>query len=384
MITNAHVHTPYTFSPFESIEQLVRTARHEGIVALGINDLNTLDGFREFAGSCTRHGVYPLFNIEFDVRCETGKHGIGIRHSYGMPELQTIHGKALRFPASLTSDSRNLIASIWKESQDRIWKKIDSLNLVLQNRSFTFILDYNRIRTQFAKTSLLEQHVAQAIHEELRRRYGTGTEFTDALRRLFEDPSFEPDPDDGSLVQKEILTRLLSGDKVSGGPGSFRSTMNFFEARQVILGSGGIPCYHCSFRQPPHSSIPNEPEQLAQHLADKGIHAIEFTPHQTDFATLYRWMSFFHQHHFCVTVGTEHCGPQAHTLVPSSQDGRPLDEKLISISYEGACILAAHQELHNQKRHGFVDESGKRLVGPDQLAHFIRTGNEAIENSCKR
>jgi DNA polymerase III alpha subunit len=47
---NSHVHTPYSFSAFDNMEELFDKARQEGINVLGINDFNGADGFDEFYG----------------------------------------------------------------------------------------------------------------------------------------------------------------------------------------------------------------------------------------------------------------------------------------------------------------------------------------------
>ncbi len=61
---NTHIHTPYSFSSFESISQAVSMAKQQNISVLGINDFNTTEGYDEFASACEQFGVYPLFNIE--------------------------------------------------------------------------------------------------------------------------------------------------------------------------------------------------------------------------------------------------------------------------------------------------------------------------------
>ena len=62
---NGHIHTPHSFSAFESIEQAFLLAKSEGVSVLGINDFYTTDGYDEFAALAAKHKVFPLFNIEF-------------------------------------------------------------------------------------------------------------------------------------------------------------------------------------------------------------------------------------------------------------------------------------------------------------------------------
>lgn len=385
MITNTHVSTPYSFSVFESIEQIAQCARTEGVAALGINDLNTLDGFKDFAASCLWHGVYPLFNVGFLVRCEDGRTGGIHGRAADTPAIRAIHGKAVRYPAALSGDSRNLMASIWKASQDRIWKMIEALNTILKNRHLTIELNYNAIRSSFGRTSLLEQHLAQAVYTSIGNLPGQKTEHIALLRRLFDDDSFDGDPADAPLMRQAIHDRLLTRGKEAYVEEPSNSFMNFFQAKQVILQVGGIPCYQCSFNGPEEATIGTKgPVFLAKHLADKGIHAIEFITRQTTPSVLKEYMPYFADHSFCVTTATGPVTGHPASLVPVTIDGRALDESLIDISYTGACFLAAHQELHHQKRRGFIDETGKRAITPDQLDGFIRIGDQAIRKAADR
>jgi len=378
MITNAHIHTPWSFCELESIEQIVRKASTEGIAALGINDANTVEGYKDFSESCTRERVYPLFNLEFAVDDDSVK-----RRSYSLnPRFTCIHGKALKYPTGLCGDSRNMIASIWKASQDRIWKMIDALNRLLQNRHISITLDYNVIRAKYAKQSLLEPHLARALHCEFISFWNSNEERIAMFRRLFKDDSFDCDPSDAACMRREIINRLMAEGKDAYISEQPQAHMDLSQAKQIILQAGGIPCYQCTFNETSNSMF--NPEALANGLLEKNIHAIEFIPCHTSHAALSTCMRYFADRHFCVTVGTGNVSDQKNSFIPLTSDGLPLDKQLTNISYSGACILAAHQELHHQKRRGFVDESGNRLVPPEQLEGFIRIGDLAIRRCTAR
>ncbi len=62
---NAHLHTPYSFSAFDSIGQAVDMAAREGVKVVGINDFYSMDGYGEWKEECARRNLFPLFNIEF-------------------------------------------------------------------------------------------------------------------------------------------------------------------------------------------------------------------------------------------------------------------------------------------------------------------------------
>jgi len=48
MKVNNHIHTPYSFSAFDTVTQAVRLAVAEDLRILGINDFYVTDGYQEF------------------------------------------------------------------------------------------------------------------------------------------------------------------------------------------------------------------------------------------------------------------------------------------------------------------------------------------------
>ena len=59
------MHTPYSFSAFDSIDQALDMAVEENIKVVGINDFYATNGYSEWAAQCSKRKLYPLFNIEF-------------------------------------------------------------------------------------------------------------------------------------------------------------------------------------------------------------------------------------------------------------------------------------------------------------------------------
>jgi hypothetical protein len=374
MVTNTNVHTPYSFCNYESIDEIVSVARKEGITALGINDVNTFDGYNEFFTACQAHGVYPFFNIGFVVKYDTDKTRGTHAREYDTPENRHFHGIGLRYPMNLPGDARNLIASIWKGTQDHIWKVIDSINAYLSTRSLPVVLDYSTIRSSFARFSVLEQHLVLALYSELTALAESDDELLTLLRRLFDDPTFTEDLTDAPTIQQGIRDRLLNPGQPVFPPLPAHAVMNFHQAKQVVLQAGGIPCYHCTFNEKE-----KQPQKLMQYLDSKGIHAIEFDPSGATVEQLSDYMKTFDEQGFCILAGIHNRA----SFIPATSDGTPLSGALLDISYRGACLLAAHQELHRQNRRGFIDETGKRIIDPDSdhMKAFVDIGDKAIRKA---
>src|SRR3989304_8093367 len=101
-LVNNHLHTPYSFSAFSSIEQIFLMAKKENIKSVGINDFYTADGYNEFNSFASKHRIYPVFNIEFiGLIKEFQVQGIRVNDPNN-PGRIYFSGKGLSFPFSLS------------------------------------------------------------------------------------------------------------------------------------------------------------------------------------------------------------------------------------------------------------------------------------------
>lgn len=380
--SNTHVHSPYSFSSFDSIRQIVSFAKEEQIVALGINDFNTFDGFLEFADTCEEFGIYPLFNIEFITLSQEDK----IKRARWNDPVNTgimyLCGKGLNKNPVLSRNSRNLMASIWKGTQDRIWKMIDLLNEYMHKKDIDISLDYNQVRYKYAKNSVRERHIAKALYLAFTEKWNDPVKLGAAFKRLFNDPDFSVDLCDSVNMQNEIRKRLLKAGQtayVEEKPDAF---MEFSEAKTLILEAGGIPCYPLLADDLKNcTEMETDISLLASKLLEMGIYAVEFISNRTPFEMLKKYSRYFWKKGFCVTFGTEHNTSERFSLVPCAKKGFPFDKELECIAYGGTCIIAAHQEFHDQNKPGFIDKQGLKKVSPPKLKEFIKIGDEAIKRA---
>jgi len=379
---NTHIHSPYSFSSFDTILQAVMLANEEKISVLGINDFNTTDGFAEFASACEENGIYPLFNIEFITFNGEDKRNNLYWNDPLNPGIMYLCGKGLNYPLFLSNDSRNLLASIWKGSQDRIWKILSILNELMRKCQLDVALDYHKIRNLYARNSVRERHIAKALYLLFIQRWPDHHQLTNSFRLLFDDPSFTADFSDTVLMQNEICNRLLTEGKAAYVDENFNTFMTFSQARTLILEAGGIPCYPFSLTDDQKfTSYEKDPLLLINKLHEMKISAVEFLCNRTPYEVLKKYATLFHKHGFCVSFGTEHNTPERLSLIPAAKSGREFDEELLQIAYESACIIAAHQERHKQNKPGFVNGLGQILYTGTQLKNFIRLGDDAIKRA---
>ncbi|NLG15878.1 MAG: PHP domain-containing protein [Fibrobacter sp.] len=372
---NNHIHSPYSFSPFDTIEQVVKQAGEEMLSVLGISDTGTFEGFSEFESACEAHGIYPLFNVEFEARLNNPVNSRKI----------LLCGKGLNQSPSFSTDASNLMASIWKGTQDRIWKMLAILNEYLKAQGLDINLTYNGVRKVYARNSVRGRHVARALYMSLIRKWKDPLKLNLAFKRLFDDVSYSADYLNATAIQEEICRRLFGSGKVAFVKKKPEGLLCLQEAKRIILEAGGIPCYLLSADEVSAlDGTPNPASGLARRLMEMRIYAIEFIPNQMSFDLLKKCALYFHKNGFCVTLGTGCSTFECGSLVPVCKNGEALDEELQKISYEGACIVAANQEMHRLGHTGFVDINGERVVTGNNLKAFIHSGDELIRERLAR
>ncbi len=375
---NTHIHSPYSFSGFESIDDAAKRAAGENVRVLGLSDFNTVKGFEEFQSACLSHGVYPLYNIEFIALLE-GDRKAGRRWNDPVnPGVMYVCGKALAHPSTLSDDSRNRLRVLWKGTQDHIWRVIQKLNDHLSACAVPIALDYGTIRTRYAMGTVRERHVARALVDAVRER-GGDDQTRETLRTLYGDASVDVDISDDVAVQNQIRDLLLKAGKPAFVGEERSAFFSLEEVRMIVLDGGGVPCYPVlADDRRGLGEFESDPESLAEELAKRQFYAVEFIPARNSLEHLKRYVNVLRSYGFCVTFGTEHNTPGISSLRPSARDGVELDDELREIGYEGACILAAHAKVRAEGHDGYVDDDGRRRVAVDDMATFARIGDEAI------
>ena len=89
-----------------------------------------------------------------------------------------------------------------------------------------------------------------------------------------------------------------------------------------------------------------------------------------------------------VTAGTEHNTLTLLPIEPTCAGGKPIDEDLKDIFWEGACVVAAHQFLTLHGECGFVDAAGRPNPAFDtaeqRIATFARLGAAVVQRYYER
>jgi len=376
---NAHFHTPYSFSAFTDLKQVFQMAEKEKVNVLGINDFYTTAGYEEFTELCELYHKFPLYNIEFmGLLKDEQEKGVRINDPNN-PGRIYFCGKGLDFPVIQDSEAMEIINFLSAESLVQTREMVEKTSAHLCEINPELFLDYDEILAKHTKGMLRERHIAKAVRIKVYEKYATTEERKKAFSLIFSGKECVSDLNNVSSLEDEIRSRLLK----SGGPGFVvedpKAFLNLEKLISTILDAGGIPCYPilCDDKNDNFTDFEKVLETLFLELTSKNIYAVELIPLRNSFSRVKEYSVFFHDRKFIVLFGTEHNSPEMIPLKVDSKGGRSLDEELKSISFEGACIIAAHQYLRSKKLEGYINEHG--IAKTEQIDEFIELGNAVIE-----
>lgn len=379
MDVNTHLHTPYSFSAFDSITQAVSMAKEENIAAIAINDFFTTDGYEEWAKVCADNKVFPLFNIEFIGLSESDqKNGVRINDPSN-PGRIYMGGKGLSHPFKTDEASANMLSMLKENANAQVTAMCEALNKHLTNNGLNFQLAINEILDNYTKGLIRERHLAKALRLKVFE-----LESTDELRKSLLGKicgaELKSDINNAAAVENELRGKLLK----SGGPAFIAESPDSFppleKVIQFILNGGGIPTYPllADSVNGGFTEYEEDKDKLLADLKSKGIYSVEFISNRNTTKVLEEYCQFFIDNGFLVTIGSEHNTPQLMQIALDTVDKEKLSDKLKQINYEGACIVAAHQYLFATTGKGFLNEDNKPKIGDKE--QFIKLGDRLIQH----
>ncbi|MBL7112904.1 MAG: PHP domain-containing protein [Bacteroidales bacterium] len=376
---NAHLHTPYSFSAFQSVPEIFKLAEEEGIDVLGINDFYVSDGYLPFYNQSKISKIFPLFNIEFigllpreqvkDIRVNDPNN----------PGRTYFCGKGLDYPFELESPYDCMLRNLKYESQIQVKEMVERVSAVLESESKDLALKYSEVKRVFAKDLVRERHIARAIRSKVFEKYQSAEDRRTFLSKIFDGKEVKSDLSDEAALENEIRSNLLKAGGKAFVPEDKRAFLPIPEIIEIILNAGGIPCYPVLLDDENGNCTEYETDKqiLLNELISNNVYCIELIPGRNDIELLREFVSFFKENKFIVTFGTEHNTPVMTPLKITARNGAELDEELKKISYDGACVIAAHQYLHAKGKEGYVNLDG--IAKQDQIEEYIKIGKAVID-----
>ncbi len=367
---NNHIHTPYSFSAFQSVAEAVSLAEKEGIKILGINDFYVTDGYEEFIAQCRSRGLFPLLNIELiGIGREDQEAGLRVNDP-GNPGRTYISGKGLAFPSILPPGQKKKLEGVVLESNRQVGKMVDLLNRWLEYHQTGISLSVGEIFREHAVNLLRERHVAKALRLKLEKAAPHETDLTRLLEQVYGGRPSEKKVEDKAGIEEELRARLLKSGAPAFVPEDEKAFMNLDEITGIIRDAGGIPTYPMLLDGTGGAMTEFEQnrEQLLSQLRERGFTSVELIPMRNRIEVLKEYAGYFYEHGFVVSFGTEHNTSVLSPLTVQCKYGVPLDDTLMQISFDGAAYLAAHQYRVVKEGPGYPGESREEM---EQLGHAV-------------
>lgn len=378
---NAHLHTPYSFSAFDKLTDALDRAVNENVKVVGINDFYSMDGYKEWNDGCIQRKLFPLFNIEF-ISLQEEDQAAGIRvNDPNNPGRTYLSGKGLACPPVLPEPYASQLARVCAETHEQVKQMCAKLNELLTEQQTGIVLNFEWIEKNLTGGSIRERHLAKALRMKAYETFGEENQetLTAFFTKLFGGKPLKSKLSNVAGVENEIRGNLLK----SGGAAFVAETPAAFlpmeDVRKIILAAGGIPTYpfladdaNGNFTQ-----FEADVRATAAELKKRGIFSVEFITTRNSIEVLERYAGYLHDSGFVVTFGSEHNTPAMEPIELFARGGVPLTPRLRQIGYEGACVVAAHQDIVQSGMQGYVDSRG--VADIDKRDEYVAYGDKVIK-----
>ena len=382
---NAHLHTPYSFSAFNDVDDALDRAVAEEVKVVGVNDFYTTEGYEEWAEGCKKRNLVPLFNIEFiSLNEEDQKAGLRVNDP-GNPGRTYLSGKGLSYPFKLEEPFASQLAGVRNEANLQVEAMCVKLNEILKEKNAGFTLDIDWIKDNLTKGSIRERHLAKALRLKVYEHCANDeTCIAKLFQELFGGKELKSKIEDFAGVENEIRGNLLKAGGAAFVPETAKAFLPMQTVCDIILAAGGIPTYPflADDAAGKYTDFEGNLGKVAEQLTERGFHSVEFITTRNDVKLLEEYASYLYDKGFVVTFGSEHNSPAMEPIELFARHSTPLSEKLMKINYEGACVTAAHQHLTTQGLTGYVDEKG--VADRSKRDEFVKLGDQLINSIIER
>jgi hypothetical protein len=383
---NTHLHVPPNFSAFSTVEDAVETSAKEGVKVIGTSNFHDFGVYDRFEAAAKKHQLKALFGLEFiSVLADEQRNGVKINDPAN-PGRAYVCGKGIPAPTNPSAATKAFMENAKASNESRTAAMINLIRELFAKAGLEVAVSYDSIVGVIAERAqvpqewvvLQERHVALGFQVALFENVAAENRATLLEKVYGEAPKAAPD--DAIATQGELRSRLM---KV-GCPGFVEETpVPFTDAVAFIRGLGAITIYPtladgvipmCGYEDPV--------EDLIERMGSHDIYGAELIPVRNTPEMVDKYVKTWRAAGIFVMVGTEHNTQERIPVAPTCLKGVPLSEEVADITWEGTCLVAAHQHLKQQGQAGYVDVQGKLNPGfPDaesRIRYFAEMGAELI------
>ena len=386
---NTHLHVPPNFSAFTTVEDCVATAAAEGVKVVGTSNFHDYGVYDRFDATARQHGLKALFGLEFiSVLDEELREGITINDPAN-PGRAYICGKGIPAPTAPSAGSQAFIDTAKVSNEARTTQMVDLVRGLFSAAGLELDVTYASIIEKVAARAevppewvvLQERHVALGFQEALFEAL-PADQRTAFLEKLY-GASPKAAADDAVATQGELRARLMK----AGCPAFVDETaVPFEDAVGFIRGLGAIVVYPTvADGADPICGYEDPVEDLIERMGAHDIYGAELVTVRNTPECVDHYVKSWRDAGIFVTAGTEHNTLDRIPVEPTCLKGVPISEGSKAITWEGVCVVAAHQHLKQQGEVGYVDESGALNPGfPDaetRIRYFSELGAHLIHEA---
>lgn len=360
VVANTHVHVPPNASTDNTLDSLLTQARSEGLRVVGSSNFFDMQVLPEFTKRALEQGIYPLLGIEiitYDRDLEAAGWTVNDPQNPGRYYLQGRGLSAARVAAGASATAR----SIRSENDARAERQVALLSELMVESGLSVEVTAAEVVAEVASrsevpnswVSLQERHIARAFADRLlaldiRQRRAV------LERAIGRAP--RGDLNEAGDLQTEIRATLLKHGQAAFVPDS---PITLADGYAMVLELGGIPTY-CAVADgaSPICDYERPAIALAARIRDRNMQAAELVTARNTRRCVDEYVAAFQDSGLLVMAGSEHNTPHRVPMALTCADG-PLSEFAAGAFWEGACVVAAHQDLVARGELGFVDQKGE-------------------------
>jgi hypothetical protein len=379
---NTHLHVPPNFSAFTTVEDAVETSAKEGVKVIGTSNFHDFGVYDRFANAARLHGLHPLFGLEFiSVLADEKRDGVKINDPAN-PGRAYICGKGIPAPTHPSAETRAFMDGAKSSNEARTSEMVNLIRELFAKAGLEVDVSYGSIVDVVATQAevpaqwvvLQERHVALGFQAALFE--ALPVERRSAFLEKVYGQGPKAAPNDPVATQGELRSRLMK----DGCPGFVEETpVPFSDAVDYVRGLGAITVYPTlADGVSPMCGYEDPVEDLIERMGSHDIYGAELVPVRNTPEIVEKYVKTWRAAGIFVLVGTEHNTQERIPVAPTCLHSVPLSDEVMDITWEGTCIVAAHQHLKQQGQAGYVDAAGKLNPGfPDaesRIRYFAEMG----------